>query len=88
MPIRAENGNPMLSDLTGRENQILNLIADGLTNRQIACGLAISESTVENHIHHIYEKLGISNRAQAVAYAIQLKLILLTDAMENRGNPS
>ena len=78
----------MLQDLTDRENQVLNLIADGLTNREISCHLSISESTVENHIHHIYAKLGISNRAQAVSYAIQLKLILLTDAMENRGNPS
>ena len=78
----------MLQDLTDRETQLLNLIADGLTNRQISCKLTISESTVENHIHHIFQKLGISNRAQAVSFAIQLKLILLTDAMENRGNPS
>lgn len=55
----------MLPGLTDRENQVLSLIADGLTNREISCNLFISESIVENHIHHIYEKLGISNRAQA-----------------------
>ena len=78
----------MLQDLTNRETQLLNLIADGLTNRQISCKLTISESTVENHLHHIFQKLGISNRVQAVSYAIQSKLILLTDMIENGGNPS
>ena len=78
----------MLPDLTDRENQILNLIADGFSNRQISCKLSISEATVENHIHHIYQKLGITNRAQAASYAIQLKLILPPDMRGNRGNPS
>jgi DNA-binding NarL/FixJ family response regulator len=61
--------------LTNRENQILKLIADGLTNKEISYVLLISESTVENHIHHIYEKLEISNRARAVAYFIQSQAI-------------
>lgn len=79
----------MLPELTDRENQVLKLIADGLTNREISGNLSISESTVENHIHHIYAKLGISNRAQAVAHAFQLKIMLLqNDMMEYRGNPS
>jgi ATP/maltotriose-dependent transcriptional regulator MalT len=66
----------MHRELTDRENQVLKLIAAGLTNREISHSLEISESTVENHIHHIYEKLGISRRAQAVAYALQPKAIL------------
>jgi len=78
----------MLPELTDRENQILKLIADGLTNREISCRLSISESTVENHIHHIYGKLGISNRARAVAYFFQLRIVLQNDMLENRGNPS
>jgi len=78
----------MLPVLTDRENEVLSLIADGLTNREISCNLSISESTVENHTHHIYIKLGISNRAQAVAYAFQLRIFLLNEMMENRGNPS
>ena len=61
--------------LTNRENQILKLIADGLTNREIASALLISESTVENHIHHIYEKLEISNRAKAVAHFLHSQSI-------------
>jgi DNA-binding CsgD family transcriptional regulator len=63
----------MLPVLTNRENQILRLIADGLTNREISSSLSISESTVENHIHHIYEKMGISNRAQPIAHFFRLK---------------
>ena len=78
----------MLPALTAREQQILNLIADGLTNRQISSNLIISESTVENHIHHIFVKLGISNRAQAVAHAFQLRFSLTADVFENKGNPS
>ena len=78
----------MLPELTDRENQILKLIADGLTNREISCRLFISESTVENHIHHIYAKLGITNRAQAVVHAFQLRIIPKADVQENRGNPS
>lgn len=78
----------MLPALTNRENEVLVQIAYGFTNREISRNLSISESTVENHVHNIYTKLGISNRAQAVGYAIQLKIILLNDTMENRGNPS
>ena len=78
----------MLPALTAREHQILDLIAEGLTNRQISSNLIISESTVENHIHHIFVKLGISNRAQAVARALQLRINLTTDVFENEGNPS
>ena len=78
----------MLPVLTDRENQVLKLIADGLTNREISCSLSISESTVENHIHHIYGQLGISNRARAVGYAFQSDILLQNGIPENRGNPS
>ena len=79
----------MLPGLTAREQQILDLIAEGLTNRQISSNLFISESTVENHVHHIFVKLGISNRAQAVAHAFQFRLFTLkAQILENRGNHS
>jgi len=54
-------------NLTPREDEILNLVAIGLSNKQIAFQLLLSESTVENHIHNIFEKLGVSNRCQATA---------------------
>ena len=72
----------MLPELTYREDQVLKLIADGLTNREISCYLSISESTVENHIHHIYGKLGISNRAQAVAHVFQSRIVLVNEVQE------
>lgn len=78
----------MLPVLTTREKQVLQLIADGLTNRQISFSLSICESTVENHIHHIYTKLGISNRAQAVLQAYHLIVVLQNDRLANEGNPS
>lgn len=72
----------MLPELTDRENEVLELIADGLTNKAISSQLYINESTVENHIHNIYRKLGISNRAQAAVQAIQAKIILFSEMME------
>ena len=69
----------MLPELTAREQQVLDLIADGLTNREISCSLSISESTVENHTHHIFLKLGISNRAQAVAHVFQSRIVLVNE---------
>ena len=78
----------MFPALTNRENEILEQIAFGFTNREISSNLSISEATVENHIHNIYLKLGISNRAQAVGYALHLRIVVLSDIMENKGNPS
>ena len=78
----------MLSLLTDREKEILQLIADGLTNKEISAHLTISESTVENHIHHAYKKLKISNRAQAVAYVLRSRNVLQDSDIENKGNPS
>lgn len=79
----------MLPKLTDREEQILELIADGFTNKEISYTLSISESTVENHIHHIYMKLGIANRAQAVAHAFRLRIAIpQNSAIENSRFPS
>ncbi len=55
------------ASLTGREQEIMNLIAQGLTNAQIAQRFVLSEKTVKNHVNRIYSKLDASNRAQATA---------------------
>jgi DNA-binding NarL/FixJ family response regulator len=78
----------MFPQLTDREGQVLRLMAYGLTNKEISCTLVISEATVENHIHHIFSKLGISNRVQAVAHAFRLNIVMVNDVLENRGIPS
>jgi DNA-binding NarL/FixJ family response regulator len=55
------------ASLTVREREIMNLIAQGLTNGQIAEHYVLSEKTVKNHVNRIYSKLEVSNRAQATA---------------------
>ena len=61
--------------LTAREIEILKLLATGLANKQIARRLAISEKTVRNHVSHMYEKLQIYDRSQAVLYAVRKGLV-------------
>jgi DNA-binding NarL/FixJ family response regulator len=56
-------------DLTTREREILQLVADGLTNGQIARELWVTEQTVKFHLSNVYRKLGVSNRTQASRYA-------------------
>jgi DNA-binding NarL/FixJ family response regulator len=57
------------SELTSRERDVLNLIAQGLDNNQIAAHLVISDKTVRNHITSIFSKMHVSNRAQAIVQA-------------------
>jgi DNA-binding CsgD family transcriptional regulator len=71
-----EDGHVRPAPLTDRELDVLRLIAEGATARQVAERLVISESTVKTHLGHIYEKLDVPDRAAAVARAIRLGLIL------------
>jgi DNA-binding NarL/FixJ family response regulator len=61
--------------LTPREEQIVKLIAEGSTNRQIAQELVISEKTVERHRANILEKLGMRDRVELTRYAIRSGLV-------------
>ena len=63
--------------LTERESQVLQLLARGLANKQIAVALRISEHTVKFHVSSIYTKLGVTNRAEAIRTGIQQGLIIL-----------
>ncbi|HET9872007.1 MAG TPA: response regulator transcription factor [Propionibacteriaceae bacterium] len=69
---RASAPSPVLSP---RELQILELLADGLTNKEMARRLFVSEATVKSHLSHIYASLGVDTRAGAVAKAIELRII-------------
>jgi two-component system, NarL family, nitrate/nitrite response regulator NarL len=69
---RQSRGQTILSD---REVEVLDFMAKGLSTRQIAVSLFISENTVKTHIRHILEKLDANNRAQAVAKARELGII-------------
>ncbi len=65
----------LIVDLTKRELQVLRLMSQGLTNTEISGVLSISPHTVKTHVIHIFNKLGVSDRAQAAALATRLKLI-------------
>ncbi|MGH2727073.1 MAG: response regulator transcription factor, partial [Actinomycetota bacterium] len=67
--------SPGAAGLTGRELQVLTLVAAGKSNRAIASDLTISEKTVARHISNIFMKLGLSSRAEATAYAYEHGLV-------------
>jgi DNA-binding CsgD family transcriptional regulator len=68
-----ERGGP--AGLTAREAQVLALIADGATTRAVSERLFISAKTADNHIQHIYIKLGVTNRAGATRWALDHGLV-------------
>jgi two-component system NarL family response regulator len=61
--------------LTERELEVLRLVAKGLSNRDVASRLAISENTVKNHVRNMLEKLQLHSRMEAVMYAVREKLV-------------
>ncbi|MDQ6767211.1 MAG: response regulator transcription factor [Candidatus Eremiobacteraeota bacterium] len=66
---------PKRTALSARERDVLRLVADGLSNKQIARRLAITERTVKYHINSVMTKLGADNRAQAVGVAVRQRLL-------------
>ena len=68
-----------LDALTPREAEILGLVARGLSNRDIAARLVLSEKTVRNHVERTYAKIGASNRVGASLYALQQGLVASVD---------
>jgi len=74
---QSKSADEYIPDLTDRELQVLNLLADGFANKQISVELGISEHTVKFHVSSIYTKLNVSNRAEAVRMGIQNGLIVI-----------
>ncbi len=66
---------PPPKELTGRECEVLRLVASGQTNREIAAALVISEHTVGRHLQNIFMKIGVSSRAGATAFAYEHDLV-------------
>ena len=62
----------MTATLTGQERRILELLADGLTNRQIADEMFLAEKTVKNYMSSLLSKLGMHRRTEAAVYAARL----------------
>jgi DNA-binding NarL/FixJ family response regulator len=73
--LRGAAGRDAGDFLTPREREVLELLSDGLSARQVARRLALSERTVNTHVANLYRKLGVSNRVQAVREAIRLGLV-------------
>jgi two-component system response regulator DegU len=71
------------NQLTHQEHRILELVATGRRNANIASELSISPRTVENHLYHIFDKLGVSSRTEATVVALRTGLL---SAVEMSGN--
>jgi NarL family two-component system response regulator LiaR len=73
--IQSEEDEPIGKDLTLREREVLNLLCKGLTNPEIAQQLSVSRSTIKAHVSSVLSKLGVSNRGEAIALAIEKHLV-------------
>lgn len=69
------SGDRMTAGLSPREREVLELVAKGLTNKEVANTLQISQFTVRNHLNHITEKLEVTDRTEAIFVAIQTGII-------------
>lgn len=76
-----------LNDLTGQERRVLALVAQGQRNAQIAQELVISIRTVQNHLYHIFDKLGVTSRTEAARFAWQAGLPITPDMPHSPDNP-
>ena len=82
--VSREQGNIAVTDnaltvLTDRERQIMRLVSEGLSNKEIGRRLNIADGTIKQHLHHIYQKLEISNRTVLAALAISQKIKFRAD---------
>ena len=64
-----------MSSLTRRETEVLAHLVAGKRNKDIARALGVSELTIQNHLHHVFLKLGVSTRTQAAVSALHLGLV-------------
>lgn len=72
---RMGNGRHDLNELSSREMEVIRLIAEGLSNKEISARLSLSEKTIKNHISRIFSKLNMCARSQAAVHAAKLGLI-------------
>ena len=72
---RMLNEDPPVPELSSRQREILNAIATGLTNKEIAATLSVRKDTVEDYLRMLFSKLGASNRTEAVAIALRKQLL-------------
>ncbi|SDI06797.1 DNA-binding response regulator, NarL/FixJ family, contains REC and HTH domains [Sinosporangium album] len=66
---------PVARGLTGREREVMALVAKGLSDNEVAVTLGLSKATIRSHVHHLATKLGLSGRAQVIAFAYRYGLV-------------
>ena len=84
-PTSAELPSSVLAGLTARELEVLRLVAEGLSNQQIAARLVVTEETVQTHVSHMLRKLGLRDRTQAVITAYESGLVVPGAGLDRSG---
>lgn len=70
--LRSQTESSSLTDLTAQETTLLELIGEGLTNRQIAARMFLAEKTIKNYVSRLLAKLGMERRTQIAVYATKI----------------
>ena len=73
-PVPELGDNTLLAELTPREREVLDLMARGMSNREIAAALAVEESTIRTHVKRVLSKLGLRDRIQAVIFSYENRI--------------
>jgi len=84
--LHAPTANALVEPLTAREREVLQLLLEGASNREIARQLVLSVNTVKKHVLNLYGKLGVHSRAQAIAKARTLHLLIGADEQWDASN--